>query len=459
MKKAFSILLALCVAAGLLAGCAGSKPSAPAAEPTPQAEPAAAPAEAPAPAPAEPPAAEPEELTEYPDCGVDMTAAANSPDITGGILWQSYGSINYSPNVYLLELLYFAMPKADFETSYQQYKDGSISDADRQHFLSVYASIGYLVGSSGSLEETNQAALKLKEPYTATELGTADGYTFWFATEPIEDYLSEVDAEYASECRSLRENLPTLLKGSRFYAPSDPLLSLSGQYVHFETTDLDGNPVSSEELFARNEVTMLNCWATWCGPCKGELGELAELHTRLQAKNCGIIGIVTDGGESAELAKSLIAENGIAYPNVVLSDDMSFMDNISSIPTSIYVGKDGRILTDPIIGAQVDAYEPTVDKLLTGGGSSSKPSAAAGVYRIFVKDTDGKGVQGVKVQFCSDDECRFATTDEAGLASFEAAPAVYSVHVLKTPDGYAKDETEYQTAATPGDLTITLKKS
>ncbi len=458
MKKAFSLLLVLCITAGVLAGCAGTKPSAPAAEPAPQTEPAASPAEAPAPAPAEPPAAEPVNLVEHPDCGVDMSAAADSPDVTGGVLWQSYGGISYGPNVYLLEPLYFAMPKAEFETAYQQYQDGSISDADMERFLSVYAPIGYLVGSSGSLEEANRLVLELEEPYTATELGAADGYTFWFVAAPIEDYLSEIGAEYAAECRSLQENLPTLLKGSRFYAPSDPILALSGQYIRFETTDLDGNPVSSEELFARNEITMINYWATWCGPCKGELAELAELHTRLQAKNCGIVGIVDDGREEAELAKSLIAENGIAYPNVVSSDDMSFLDNISAIPTSIYVGKDGRILTDPIVGARVDAYESAVDKLLAGGGASSAPSAAAGVYRIFVRDTDNKGVQGVKVQFCSDDECRFATTDETGLASFEAAPAVYSVHVLKAPDGYAKDETEYQTAAVPGDLTITLKK-
>ena len=58
----------------------------------------------------------------------------------------------------------------------------------------------------------------------------------------------------------------------------------------FATTDLDGNIVTSAEIYAGNKITMINFWATWCPPCVGELAELAEVHTQLQEAGCGVVG-------------------------------------------------------------------------------------------------------------------------------------------------------------------------
>ena len=39
-----------------------------------------------------------------------------------------------------------------------------------------------------------------------------------------------------------------------------------GSVISFQTTDLDGNAVDSAELFAKNKITMINIWGTYCGP-------------------------------------------------------------------------------------------------------------------------------------------------------------------------------------------------
>ena len=36
-----------------------------------------------------------------------------------------------------------------------------------------------------------------------------------------------------------------------------------GTKVSFTTTDLDGNPISSEEIFSQHEITMVNIWSSW----------------------------------------------------------------------------------------------------------------------------------------------------------------------------------------------------
>ena len=72
----------------------------------------------------------------------------------------------------------------------------------------------------------------------------------------------------------LREKLGEAMKNAEYFVPVVPGEGLVGKTLSFETTDLDGNTVKSEDLFAQHELTMVNIWTTWCGPCKGELAGL-----------------------------------------------------------------------------------------------------------------------------------------------------------------------------------------
>lgn len=89
--------------------------------------------------------------------------------------------------------------------------------------------------------------------------------------------------------------------------------------------------------------------------------------------------------------------------------------------------------------------------LLAGCGKTARP------YEVLVNDAAGKPVPGVTIQFCSDIECILGTTDEKGLAVFEKEAGRYTIHVLKAPEGYTADSTEYDAPAEPGRVTIVLK--
>lgn len=135
----------------------------------------------------------------------------------------------------------------------------------------------------------------------------------------------------------------------------------------FTTTDLEGNEVTSEALYAQNKITMVNLWATWCGPCVGELGELAELHTQLQGMGCGVVGVMLDSttDEGMQAAPKLMEENGTNYPVVAYSADMdALLEGVSGIPTSFFVDSTGAIVGEPVVGAYPDKYLPAVQALL-----------------------------------------------------------------------------------------------
>ena len=78
-------------------------------------------------------------------------------------------------------------------------------------------------------------------------------------------------------------------------------------------------------------------------------------------------------------------------------------------------------------------------------------------YEVLVNDASGKPVSGVTIQFCSDTECNMGTTNENGIAVFEKEAGNYTIHVLKVPEGYAPDDTEYTAPDKPGQVVIVLK--
>ncbi len=78
-------------------------------------------------------------------------------------------------------------------------------------------------------------------------------------------------------------------------------------------------------------------------------------------------------------------------------------------------------------------------------------------YEVQVNDASGNPVSGVSIQLCSDTECSMGTTDEKGIAVFEKEAGSYTIHVLKVPEGYAQDDTEYTAPDKPGQVVIVLK--
>ena len=94
------------------------------------------------------------------------------------------------------------------------------------------------------------------------------------------------------------------------------------------------------------------------------------------------------------------------------------------------------------------------------GGSASIPENPGDVYRVIVCDESDSGVQGVKVQFCSDTMCLIGVTDVHGVAIFDdQEQGIYSIHIQNVPEGYEKNTAEYTSPEVYGDIYIILKAS
>lgn len=135
--------------------------------------------------------------------------------------------------------------------------------------------------------------------------------------------------------------------------------------VSFETTDLEGGAVKSSDLFKDSKITMINLWATWCGPCVKEMPDLAKLSRKYEKKGCRIIGICLDGAEEKDEAIQILKDNGVEYLNLIAPDNIDDVLPSSVIPTTYFVDSEGAILVNsPVQGAAVEAYPEILDDLL-----------------------------------------------------------------------------------------------
>lgn len=141
--------------------------------------------------------------------------------------------------------------------------------------------------------------------------------------------------------------------------------SMSG----FSAVDLEGNAVTND-IFSQADLTVVNFWGTYCGPCINEMPGLAEWAESMP-DNVQLIGIVVDAAseDSDEYAAAqlIVDETGVKYENLVVTEGLEdIIGELIGVPTTFFVDRDGNIVGDPIVGANINGYKQAVEEYLNG---------------------------------------------------------------------------------------------
>lgn len=113
--------------------------------------------------------------------------------------------------------------------------------------------------------------------------------------------------------------------------------------LDFTAYDNDGNAVKLSDYFGKPIV--LNFWASWCPPCKSEMPHFDEVYNELKDDVLFLMVDLVDGAQETEAkGKKYIADNGFTFPVLFdLDSDAAYTYAIRSIPTTIFIDKDGNI--------------------------------------------------------------------------------------------------------------------
>lgn len=138
------------------------------------------------------------------------------------------------------------------------------------------------------------------------------------------------------------------------------------KFPEFAATTLDGDAIDSS-IFADADVTMVNIWGTFCGPCISEMPDLAELNGELP-EGCALVGLLTDvyDGQNADLALQIVEETGVTYKNIIPDETLyQFLaENITGVPTTLYVDSEGNILGGVVGARSKDEYKAILEELV-----------------------------------------------------------------------------------------------
>lgn len=147
----------------------------------------------------------------------------------------------------------------------------------------------------------------------------------------------------------------------------------AGILSSFSTTDLDGNSVD-QSVFADHKLTMVNIWATFCGPCISEMPELGTLASEYADKGLQIVGLVSDVADSdgnldekqLSLARDIVAETGANYTHIVPGEGLNgLLSQVSGVPTTLFVDSEGKQVGKAYLGSNdLDGWKAVADELL-----------------------------------------------------------------------------------------------
>lgn len=193
------------------------------------------------------------------------------------------------------------------------------------------------IAASTSSGEGLQHALAALIALSADDLETARGYH-----SRLRDVMADPKAFEALMLTSAR--------GTHY--------RLSG-LPEFEATTLDGRALSPQAL--RGKVTLLDFWATWCGPCREELPHLKSAYQKYKDRGFEIIGISLDVAKdgSPEAFKKWCAENGVTWPQVFDGKHweaaLAQRFGVKSIPFPMLLDREGRVVhaDDQLRGEQL----------------------------------------------------------------------------------------------------------
>lgn len=263
--------------------------------------------------------------------------------------WDEYGyEVDYFPEETMVKYYKYV------DGEYDESEEDAIRDEILAEAMPIYGFFRYddIADKSAMDEDFSDFKAAFTE---IEELASIDTDTFYFGCnrEYNREGLTDADIE---NLNALIAAFDEIRDSVCLFPPTELIDDFKVDLSAFNCVDLDGNEID-QSILADYDVTMINCWTTWCTYCIDEMPELAVLNSMLP-ENYNVITICFDADEQGELAKSLLMQTGAsAITTLVANEELN--DKVGAylvgFPTTFFVNKSGKIIGSLEIGAPTGA--------------------------------------------------------------------------------------------------------
>jgi len=198
-----------------------------------------------------------------------------------------------------------------------------------------------------SSEEEYVGTLKTAfEQHQADPAGAV--FLYYLAFEvPVEEALAMYEG--ASDAVKNTTCMKTAVEGWQKQVVS----SAGHPFIDFEV-ECDGKTTRlSDYVGGGRKLTVVDFWASWCGPCKREIPYLIDVYNRYHAQGVEVVGVATWDEPAATL--EAIDKLAIPYPQIINAQRLgSDAYGIEGIPEILLIGEDGMILARGLRGEGIE---------------------------------------------------------------------------------------------------------
>ena len=131
---------------------------------------------------------------------------------------------------------------------------------------------------------------------------------------------------------------------------------VGAQYTDIALNTPEGKLIKVSDFVGKNKVTMIDFWASWCGPCRQEMPNVIKAYNEYKEKGFAVVGVSLDNNKKAW--KEAIQKLGIPWPQ--MSDLKGWQSagaalyNVRSIPATILIDQKGKIIAKDLRGEELE---------------------------------------------------------------------------------------------------------
>lgn len=133
---------------------------------------------------------------------------------------------------------------------------------------------------------------------------------------------------------------------------------VGGKLPDMTINDIDGKAVRLYDEIAKHDITLIDFWASWCGPCRAEMPNVVALYDECKSKGFGVIGISLD--EDKDKWQSAVKSLNMTW--LQLSDlkgwhnALAVAMEVRAIPHTVIVDSKGNILANGYRGDRLREF-------------------------------------------------------------------------------------------------------
>lgn len=182
-------------------------------------------------------------------------------------------------------------------------------------------------------------------------------------TKPVAElkkYYDKLDADLKKTKEG--KELADMIKNNGMPAPMAPqspegkaAAQPGKQAAGFSAPNPDGKTISLKESLGK--VTIVDFWASWCGPCRKENPSVVALYNRYHGKGLNIIGVSLD--DNKESWEKAIAADKLTWTHISnlkkWDEPIAKLYGVESIPATFILDAKGNIVAENLRGAELEA--------------------------------------------------------------------------------------------------------